>query len=795
MSKAVFLSYAREDASAVKLIAEALRAVGVEVWFDANELRGGDAWDAVINKQIRECTLFLPVISAQTELRHEGYFRREWRLGVERTKDMSESVPFLVPILIDDLNEKTADVPADFRRVHWTRLPGGQTDAAFTAHIRELLEGGPRIASSAGTSAHELTRTLSSLKNRKPMRMIGLAAAAVICVALVLSFWPKQPPPVIPANVIATNPVPAAKVSDKSIAVLPFTNRSADANDAYFAEGIHEDIVTQLTGINAMQVASMTAVKRYKEEVSDLHKIGEQLKVRYILQGSVRRAGHDVRVSVQLTDASSSMNVWAENFDRKLENIFILQSDIARQIATQLKAQISSAEDANLDKIPTRSVAAYDDYLKARSSLTSLWVKLEVLSRAVDLLHAATEADPKFVDAWALLATVHSIQEVRISSRYQKSDADESFAQPALAALRTAQALNPKHISTFRAEGYYHLLVDKDYVAAAASIDQAVTLMPNDIDNLVLLSIAYNEMGQPEKCVSTLEQAYQLDPVNPVVVGFLRGAYDNTNDYSALLRLYQDQLRIDPERNDYALRAKYCQFLIDGKLESFKAYESALAGLEMTERCDAAAWKNGRMVMALLKNEFDSYAKDWTERWEAHYRGHGNWVCPVQINAEANYAAMLVKRGDTAGAHKIVEKSLVEVTRPQNPHAGCTFDVEMITPKLALLDGDPAKARVEFEHAVAKLSTKENGPKKYFEKEVLLETASMVAPDRAFEIYQDIQKDPIRTATLETVCANPWTYPGLLADSNFRKLVKKDGRFVEFLTTYGFLSEAAPVST
>ena len=124
-SKAAFLSYASQDAEAARRICEALRAAGIEVWFDQSELRGGDAWDTAIRKQIKSCGLFIPVISQNTHTRGEGYFRLEWKLAVERTHLMAEGVPFLAPVVIDDTPESGALVPEPFLRVHWTRLPKG----------------------------------------------------------------------------------------------------------------------------------------------------------------------------------------------------------------------------------------------------------------------------------------------------------------------------------------------------------------------------------------------------------------------------------------------------------------------------------------------------------------------------------------------------------------------------------------------------------------------------------------------------------------------------------------------
>src|SRR5271170_1054953 len=130
---AVFLSYAREDTAPALRMAEALRSNGVEVWFDQNELRGGDSWDAKIRRQIKECSVFMPVISARTQERHEGYFRREWKLGAERTHDMAAGVAFIVPIAIDDTSEQAAIVPDEFLRIQWIRLAGALPTAQFVA--------------------------------------------------------------------------------------------------------------------------------------------------------------------------------------------------------------------------------------------------------------------------------------------------------------------------------------------------------------------------------------------------------------------------------------------------------------------------------------------------------------------------------------------------------------------------------------------------------------------------------------------------------------------------------------
>src|ERR1700758_4182006 len=138
---AVFLSYASQDAEAAQSICDALRAAGIEVWFDKSELRGGDAWDRQIRKQIHDCALFIPIISAHSQARLEGYFRREWRLAADRTHDMAEEKAFLVPVVIDDTSERNASVPDKFRDVQWSHLLEGAVPPAFIERVKRLLSG------------------------------------------------------------------------------------------------------------------------------------------------------------------------------------------------------------------------------------------------------------------------------------------------------------------------------------------------------------------------------------------------------------------------------------------------------------------------------------------------------------------------------------------------------------------------------------------------------------------------------------------------------------------------------
>ncbi len=272
-ARAVFLSYAREDADAARRIADALRAFGVEVWFDQSELRGGDAWDQKIRKQIKDCTLFVPMISATTQARGEGYFRREWKLGVDRTHDMSSARSFILPIVIDDTKESEAEVPEEFMRYQWTRLPHGVPSSQFVDLVKGLLSkepgagvgrGRPTQPSGAahapqagsGRSGEGTGRDPALQAKRLPSWLLPVAVGLVVAAGVFLvmrkpdSAPPTPPPGATPA---AVESKPAPPVNDKSIAVLPFANMSEDKENAFFTDGVHEDILTNLAYIRDLR--------------------------------------------------------------------------------------------------------------------------------------------------------------------------------------------------------------------------------------------------------------------------------------------------------------------------------------------------------------------------------------------------------------------------------------------------------------------------------------------------------------------------------------------------------------
>jgi TolB-like protein len=417
--RAVFLSYAREDAEAARRIADALRAFGVEAWFDQSELRGGDAWDQKIKRQIRECALFMPLISATTQGRGEGYFRREWKLGVERTHDMAAGVAFIVPVVIDDTPESAALVPEEFMRVQWTRLPHGVPSPEFVTQVKRLMESPrtPAPAQPPQASARSTTGGFPPVNRGIPGWAWG--ALAVIAVGVVAALYLGRRPEAVmppkaepaPAAAAAPTPVPTApEVSSKSIAVLPFANFSTDKDNEFFADGLQDEVITALAKIHDLKVISRTSTMAYKNpEGRNLKKIAGELGVATVLEGSVQRMGSKVHLNVQLIDARTDQHLWADSYTEDLTDVFAMESSLAGEVVGALKASFTSDEKALLARRPTQDVEAFDLYLQGRAlyEKISITSSVEYFDRIAHIFEQAAARDPSFLLPHVAAANLH----------------------------------------------------------------------------------------------------------------------------------------------------------------------------------------------------------------------------------------------------------------------------------------------------------------------------------------------------------------------------------------------------
>ena len=559
-------------------LADALRAFGMEVWFDQNELRGGDAWDAKIRTQIRTCKLFVAVISAATQARGEGYFRREWKIAVERTHDMAAGVPFLVPVVIDDTAESNALVPDEFMRVQWTRLAHGVPTPAFVEQVKRLLEG--PVARVSRPAVPEPAREQSHASRKSGMAgwtWGGLTAVVVGIVTAVVVSNRSHPPTPTPPSPITNSPSPvAATATDKSIAVLPFTNMSEDKENAFFADGMQEDILTNLALIRQFRVVSRTSVMAYRTTTKSLRQIAQELGVAYILEGSVQRAGNKVRVTGQLIRAVTDEHVWAQAYDRDLTDVFGIQAELSQAIAGALKTALSPEEKVMIARRPTDNTAAYDAYLKGRDVRNrSPSSSIDALREEETLFKKAVQLDPDFAAAWGELSRVHAL------FVFWGLDGSAARLAEADAAIGQAVRIAPDAPEVIEALGTYAYYAYRDYARATEQYGKLAKLLPNNPVVYSSLGLIERREGHWTECLADFNRAIELDPANISVqrnllqiVAMLRHWDEARSAHQRLVALMPDSLREQLDAADF-------EFLASG---SMAAADALLARLTPAQR-------------------------------------------------------------------------------------------------------------------------------------------------------------------------------------------------------------------
>jgi TolB-like protein/Tfp pilus assembly protein PilF len=357
------------------------------------------------------------------------------------------------------------------------------------------------------------SKSITNETGRKLDRMVivFLTVAVVFLLADRFTFTDHQAPneATQPAeSAPPMKPETPAPASGKSIAVLPLANRSANPEDAFFAEGMHDELLTQLSRISALTVISRTSVMGYAGTTKRMTEIGDELGVAHLVEGGVQRAGNRVRINVQLIEAATDKHLWAEVYDRELtaDNLFDIQSDITRSIANALQTVLTGEEEKNLDAKPTENVEAYAFYLRAKAAAASYGRFDEQIDRSIAAYQKAIELDPEFAGAWAALSTDY-LERFWTSGRTGSTD-------DARNALERAKELAPNAPETAIAEGYFHYWGNLDYDRAIEAFDRALALKPNSM--LALRGKAYvlRRLGRFEDAMRSFEQIVTLDPLN-----------------------------------------------------------------------------------------------------------------------------------------------------------------------------------------------------------------------------------------------------------------------------------------
>jgi TolB-like protein/Tfp pilus assembly protein PilF len=438
-------------------------------------------------------------LSFFTELRRRSVFK----VGI------AYAVTTWVLLQMTDTVTEILELPIWVPKLILWLLVVGFVPALIIAWAFELTPEGIRLE---GKSA--------SRKADKPVRGRKLDTLIIVSLGLSLGYfiWETRfeqtasvPETVaVPSQAIVRDAEPEPVLDERpvdgnSIAVLPFANRSADAHDIYFTDGIHDDLLTQLSRIEAFSVISRTSVMEYRDTTKNLRQIARELGVANVMEGSVQRSGDRVRINVQLIDANTDEHLWAEIYDRELtaNNLFDIQSEIAKSIATALKTTLTDFELERVEDVPTENVAAYDYYLQAKRFAVS--ETMEGYQASLELLNESIRLDPNFKLAWTALSRAHM-------SNYWQYGGDVNERDKAREAIDRARSIDSDFGELYTAEGIYWYWGFLDYERALYNLDKAIDMLPGSDDVYMWRGWVSRRAGQWEQAVESMRMALKLNP-------------------------------------------------------------------------------------------------------------------------------------------------------------------------------------------------------------------------------------------------------------------------------------------
>jgi len=484
---------------------------------------------------------------------------------------------------------------------------------------------------------------------RKPSIAALIAALAALTAAMGWSVWESG----------LFRPTP-----EKSIAVLPFENLSRDPENAYFADGVQDEILTNLARIADLKVISRTSAMQYQSGIArNLRKVAHQLGVANVVEGSVQRAGNRVRVNAQLVDARTDRHLWAETYDRDLADVFAIQTEIAQQIVYQLKSKLSPEEKAAIGQKPTADLVAHDLYIRAKTLITTAVFstpQAESLFEAARLLNEAIERDPAFALAYYQLAHTHDLL------YFTGTDHTPGRLAMADAAIQSLARLLPN-------SGEAHLALAKhlywgylDYDRARNELSLAQQNLPNEPWAFVLAGYIDRRQGRWDESTKNLEGAVELDPQNPAVLQQIALSYDNLRRYADEERVYDRAIAVTPK--DAALRASRAEVELSWHADPRPLISTieAFIGQDSSEAKHLAfVWVRG----ALCKRDYDGarramdalpidacyddnipFPRSWCEGVVARFRGDKVTAHTAFTNMRAEAAKMVAEQPNYAAA-------------------------------------------------------------------------------------------------------------------------------------------------
>jgi TolB-like protein/Tfp pilus assembly protein PilF len=416
--------------------------------------------------------------------------------------------------------------------------------------------------------------------------------------------------------------------------VLPFANSSDDKDaNAFFADGIHEDILTNLSNIRELRVVSRTSVMGYRGTTKKIPEIARELGVAFVLEGSVRRAGNRVRVTGQLIRAATDQHLWARNFDHELTDVFAIQTEVARAIAAELQAALSPHEQSRIAKPPTRNVAAYELVLKARALANESDGPNRNQSQIVPLLRGAVRLDPNYAAAYADLASVLAYV------------GERRAGAPAREAINHAVRLEPDSPDVIRSLGDYYYYVEDDYVRALEQYAKVAQLRPNDAQLYNRIASVQRRQGRWTESIANFRKGKELDPTFLNNVGGLGYTLLGGRRYGEALDVMRFRAERQPDDVGVGLAVAFVSFLATGSATQAEDFFAQLP----TERASTPAALRSRVYWALRSGDLDTAV-----RLDQQLRRSGETASPSVMSPEraraidVAAALMVLGRADEA---------------------------------------------------------------------------------------------------------------------------------------------------
>jgi TolB-like protein/class 3 adenylate cyclase/Tfp pilus assembly protein PilF len=532
-------------------------------------------------------------------------------------------------------------------------------DGLGNTQVPEKLRRGRRRPASAVS-----VRPVTAPRWPKVVLITALVVSAIAVVISSLIFLNRVPPTTKALAPGAKAIGVLAAIPEKSIAVLPFENLSNEKENAYFADGVQDEILTGLSRVADLKVISRTSVMQYKTGAKrNLREIGAALGVAHVLEGTVQRAGGRVRVNAQLIDARTDSQLWAERYDRDVADVFAIESELAGKIVAQLQAKISPSEKAAMEQQPTADLAAYHLYVRAKTLITTAVFstpQAESLSEAVRLLNEAIGRDPAFALAYYQLAHTHDL------IYFTGTDHTPARLAMADAAIQSLLRLRPN-------SGEAHLAVAEhlywgylDYDRAREELSLAQKSLPNEPLAFVLAGYIDRRQGRWDQSIKNLERAVELDPQNPAVLQQLALTYDSLRRYADVERVFDRAIAVTPK--DASLRATRAQTELDwhadprpliSTIEAFVAQDSSeakhLAWVWLPGALCKRDFDGARRALAALPIDgcYDNsipVPRSWCEGVVAQLRGDKAAARAAFTNARAEGAKLVAEQPNYAEA-------------------------------------------------------------------------------------------------------------------------------------------------